>query len=230
MAATPESFEQKRLLQRKHDGKLKVECPASYEDVDVLELLDGIRVINLPKWAVDYAFEESLRTKTLSAPCRTIKIFLASSSELRQDRDNFELYFRQQNDMFRKQGIYLEIVRWENFLDAMSETRLQNEYNEAIRNCDIFVSLFFTRTGKYTEEEFNVAHRQFINHQKPLIYTFFNNGDVKMGTIGDEVFSLLNFKKKLGELGHFYTGYNNIEHLERQFKDQLGKILADGDW
>ena len=28
----PESFEQKRLLQRKRDGKLKVECPSSYED------------------------------------------------------------------------------------------------------------------------------------------------------------------------------------------------------
>jgi len=46
----PEYFEQKRLLQRKQDGKLKVECPASYEDVDVLELLDGINVKELPGW------------------------------------------------------------------------------------------------------------------------------------------------------------------------------------
>src|SRR5690606_1342226 len=42
--AEPEFFEQNRLLQRKRDGKLQVECPASYEDVDVLEMLDGIRV------------------------------------------------------------------------------------------------------------------------------------------------------------------------------------------
>src|SRR5690606_14407159 len=76
----------------------------------------------------------------------------ASSSELRADRDEFELYFRQQNDTLRKQGIYLQIVRWENFLDAMSETRLQDEYNKEIRDCDIFVSLFFTKTGKFTVE------------------------------------------------------------------------------
>ncbi|MEZ4659850.1 MAG: hypothetical protein R2911_20030 [Caldilineaceae bacterium] len=47
----------------------------------------------------------------------------------------------------------MQIDRWENFLDAMSPTRLQDEYNKAIRACDIFVSLFMTKTGKYTEEE-----------------------------------------------------------------------------
>lgn len=38
----PEFFEQKRLLQRKKDAKLTIECPASYEDVQVLALLDSI--------------------------------------------------------------------------------------------------------------------------------------------------------------------------------------------
>jgi hypothetical protein len=47
----PEFFEQKRLLQRKKDGKLTIECPASYADVNVLELLDGIQVRNMPKWS-----------------------------------------------------------------------------------------------------------------------------------------------------------------------------------
>jgi internalin A len=43
----------------------------------------------------------------------------------------------------------------------MSETRLQDECNKAIRDCDIFVSLFLTKTGKFTEEEFDVSHQQF---------------------------------------------------------------------
>lgn len=187
--------------------------PGSFEHVDVLELLDGIRLGHLPGWAKD----------------RTIKIFLASSPELRIDRDEFELYFLQQNDGFKKQGINLKIIRWENFLDAMSETRLQNEYNNAICDCDIFVSLFFTKTGKYTEEEFDVAHRQFMDTQKPKIYTFFKNAPVAMGNIGEEVVSLINFKRKLCDLGHFHTDYENIEHLKRQFKDQLDKLLAEDD-
>ena len=57
-------------------------------------------------------------------------------------------------------------MRWENFLDAMSETRLQNEYNKAVRDCDVFVSLFFTKTGKFTEEEFDVAHQQFKEYRE----------------------------------------------------------------
>ncbi|CAI8810618.1 hypothetical protein [Methylocaldum szegediense] len=45
------------------------------------------------------------------------------------------------------------------------------------------------------------------------------------GNIDKEVLSLLQFKDKLKELGHFYTGYDNIEHLKRQFKDQLEKLI-----
>ena len=136
--------------------------------MDVLELLDGIRMDKLPGWANE---------APPATPDRTIRIFLASSAELREDRDAFDLYFRQQNDQLRKEGFYLEIVRWENFLDAMSETRLQDEYNKAIRACDVFVCLFFTKTGKFTEEEFDVAHRQFKESGKPRIYTFFKNAD-----------------------------------------------------
>jgi hypothetical protein len=154
-----------------------------------------------------------------------VRIFLASSAELRDDRDEFELYFREKNDQYLPEGYYLEVVRWEHFLDAMSETRMQDEYNAAVRDCDIFVSLFFTKTGKFTEEEFDTAHRHFKATGRPRIYTFFKNADLKSGEITDEVMSLLKFKKKLQELEHFYTGYDNIEHLKRQFRDQLDILL-----
>jgi hypothetical protein len=183
--------------------------------VSVLELLDGIRVDKLPNWASEEP-----------PPGRTIRIFLASSAELREDRDAFDLYFRQQNDQLRRDGLYLEIVRWENFLDAMSETRLQDEYNQAICKCDIFVSLFFTKTGKFTEEEFDVAHRRFKSSGKPLIYTFFKNADIKMGSARkDDLQSLWAFQEKLAKLGHFHTTYDSIEHLKLQFRDQLDKIF-----
>lgn len=156
---------------------------------------------------------------------KIIKIFLASSSELREDRDQFDLYIRQQNDALIHKGIYLRIVRWEKFLDAMSSTGLQDEYNKEVRDCDIFVSLFFTKTGKYTEIEFNTAHQQFLSTKKPIIYTFFKNADIKSGDVSDEFFTLISFKKKLSKLKHFHTQYNEIEHLKRQFKDQLEMLL-----
>jgi hypothetical protein len=55
---------------------------------------------------------------------KTIKIFLASSSELKADRDEFRIFISRENDRLHKQGIYLEILQWEYFLDAISDTRL----------------------------------------------------------------------------------------------------------
>jgi hypothetical protein len=108
----------------------------------------------------------------------------------------------------------------------MSETRLQDEYKQAIRDCDIFVSLFFTKTGKFTEEEFDVPHRRFKSSGKPLIYTFFKNADIKMGSARkDDLQSLWAFQEKLAKLGHFHTTYDSIEHLKLQFRDQLDKIF-----
>ena len=81
---------------------------------------------------------------------KIIKIFLASSSELKGDREQFEIFINRKKDEYTEKGIYLKLILWENFIDAMSATRLQDEYNKAITECDIFVSLFHTKVGQYT--------------------------------------------------------------------------------
>ena len=97
----------------------------------------------------------------------TKKIFLASSSELKEDREQFEIFINRKNKSWFKKGVFLELVIWEDFLDFVSQTRLQDEYNEAIKECDLFVMLFFTKVGKYTEEEFETAFGQFKKTNKP---------------------------------------------------------------
>ena len=223
-APVPEFFDQKALLKRKEDNRLKVECPRSYELVDVLELLDGIRLDNLPIWANETPRATS--KAPLAASSREIRIFLASSSELREDRDAFELYFLQQNHGLLKKGFQLKVERWENLFSAMSKTRSQDEYNKVICKCDVFVSLFGTKTGKYTEEEFDVAHRQFKSTGKPLIYTFFKDTEIKTGNAPrKDLQSLWAFQDKLQKLEHFYDQYDSIEGLKLQFRGQLDKIL-----
>ncbi|MFM7789331.1 MAG: hypothetical protein ACKO90_14715 [Microcystis panniformis] len=71
---------------------------------------------------------------------KIIKIFLASSSELKDDREQFEIFINRKNKKYIEQGIFLELVVWEDFIDAMSKTRLQDEYNKAITQCQIYVS------------------------------------------------------------------------------------------
>ena len=64
---------------------------------------------------------------------RTIKIFLASSEELKADRDELRTFISVENDRLHKKGYYLQLVQWEYFLDAVSNTRLQDEYNKALK-------------------------------------------------------------------------------------------------
>lgn len=156
---------------------------------------------------------------------KTIRIFIASSSELKEDRDQFRLFISQENDRLHKEGLYLELVQWEYFLDAISDSRLQNEYNSAIKSCDIVVCLFFTKVGKYTAEEFDTAYQVFKDKGKPKIWTYFKNAQINTGSITNEINTLLAFKKKIGELGHFYTEYTNIDNLINKYRSQLDKFL-----
>ena len=80
----------------------------------------------------------------------TKKVFLASSAELKEDREQFEIFINRKNKDWNAKGVFLDLVVWEDFLDAMSQTRLQDEYNKAIRECELFVMLFWTKVGPYT--------------------------------------------------------------------------------
>ena len=94
---------------------------------------------------------------------------------------------------------------------------------------DIFVSLFFTKTGRYTDEEFQVAYQQFKSTGRPRIYTFFKNADIKTGDAREEdLSSLWAFQKRLKELGHFHTTYDNIDQLKQKFRDQLDELIERG--
>jgi hypothetical protein len=204
-------FDHAELVRRIQHGKSQVECGTSYQEIDVVKLL-----YQLPGWAISERGERFA----------ILRIFLASSSELRDDRDAFELYLRQQNDEFRRQGFYLEIVRWEYFLDAMSDTRLQDEYNKAVRACDVFVALFFTKAGKFTDEEFEAALGQFKASGRPKIFTYFKHAAINTGSARpDDLKSLWAFQDKLKALGHYQSNYENTDSLKLQFRDQLSKLI-----
>jgi internalin A len=108
------------------------------------------------------------------------------------------------------------------------QTRLQDEYNNAIRGSDIFVMLFFTKVGKYTTEEFETAFGEFKATKKPLIYTYFKDAATSTGSLDREhLQSLWDFQDKLKGLGHFYTVYKNLDDLKFKFDQQLDKLVEN---
>jgi hypothetical protein len=156
---------------------------------------------------------------------KTIKVFLASSAELKEDREQFEIWiYRKCKEWMTTHKLFLHLEIWEDFIDAMSATSLQDEYNKAIKNCDIFIMLLFTKVGKYTEIEFSTAFGHFQETQKPFIFTYFKDVPITVSEINENIVSLLQFKKRLNDLGHFCSVYKNIEDLKLQINNQFEKL------
>lgn len=68
---------------------------------------------------------------------KTIKIFLASSEELADDRNAFGNLVRRLDKIYEKRGIRVELFEWEDYDAAYNNRRKQDEYNEQIKASDI---------------------------------------------------------------------------------------------
>ena len=91
---------------------------------------------------------------------KEIKIFLASSFELEPDRARIGDLLRKLNDeVYEKRGIHLHLVKWEDLDSFYSSQGKQTEYDFQIRNCELFIGLFWHAAGKYTMHEVEVARK-----------------------------------------------------------------------
>lgn len=143
-----------------------------------------------------------------------IKIFVASSvDEFEKYRRELGDYILSLNNIYVKRGIYFEYDICENFSNAVSGKgiRKQDEYNEKIRESEYFYLLFGKKVGSYTEEEFNVALKQFHKTGLPRIYTYFQV--MKEGENPEK--SVLDFMNRLDQqLGHYYIMFKDIDSIK----------------
>ena len=158
---------------------------------------------------------------------KTIKIFLASSEELTDDRNAFGNLVRRLDKIYEKRGIRIELSPWEDFDAAYNNRRKQDEYNEIVKTSDMFLALFHTKAGKFTIEEFDIAIEEFRKKAAPKVYTYCK--DLKEGE--QESPELVDFKRKLfEELGHYWCRYDNRDSMQLHFIMQLQLIeSSDND-
>lgn len=153
-----------------------------------------------------------------------INIFLASSNELKFEREQFEIEIYRKTKSWFDRGIFLNLDIWEDMSARLSETGSQSEYDKFVKNADLFVFLAYTKVGMYTAEEFENAFGQFNSTKKPFIYTYFKSATANL--IVDD--SVAAFKSKLSELKHFYSNFNDFNDLWKQFNKELDRLEADG--
>ena len=157
---------------------------------------------------------------------KLIKIFLASSEEMDYDRMAFGNLVRRLDDVYEKRGVRLKLFEWEDYDSAFNDKRKQSEYNEKVRESDMFLALFHKKAGEFTVEEFDVASDAFREKASPKVYTFLR--DLRPGETASP--ELEEFKHRLfEEMGHFWCRYDNRDSLQFQFVMQLQLVENNMD-
>lgn len=149
---------------------------------------------------------------------KTIKIFLASSEELENDRNAFGNLVRRLDNIYEKRGIRIILCPWEDLDAAYNNRRKQDEYNDIVRASDLFLAVFHTKAGKFTIEEFDVATEEFKRKASPKVYVYCK--DLQPGET--ESPELQEFKRRLyDEMGHYWSRYGNRDTMQLHFVMQL---------
>ena len=167
----------------------------------------------------------------------TIKIFIASSEELDYERQVIGNLVRRLDDIYEAHDTRIKLFEWEDFDAAYNDKRKQDEYNEKVRESDIFLALFHLRGGKFTIEEFNEAWEKQTHNSNFKAYVYFR--ELENGEVASD--ELKKFQEQLKTKKHPYVRtYANRDSLKLQLVAQLlcaypglrdaVSPTNDGDW
>lgn len=91
-------------------------------------------------------------------PMTTIRIFLASSEELKCERLVLAEMITKLNYAWAEHDIVLRLVKWEYLDSSMGAQHKQEDYNDHLKECDMCAVLYWTKFGMYTEIELQTAY------------------------------------------------------------------------
>lgn len=152
-----------------------------------------------------------------------IKIFLASSEELKRERLEIANLIGHMNLAMEDDNVRIYLVKWE-YLDAsMSVRHKQEEYNKVLEQCDICLVLFATKFGKYTESELKTAYERFCNEGNDIgkLAVFFKDSETETDELNEfkstfrdsyPKISAVRFESELSLKKEFLNVWNVYQH------------------
>lgn len=81
---------------------------------------------------------------------KKITLFLASSNELKAEREQFEIEIYRKCKAWFDKGIFLYLDIWEDLSARMAAEGSQSEYNKKVQAADLFILLVYSKVGMYT--------------------------------------------------------------------------------
>lgn len=139
---------------------------------------------------------------------KSIRIVLASPSDLLQERTLITNIIERKDAFCKRSGLTLDLRRWEDTTPGASKTGAQGIIDDDldIKNADVFICMFWERIGTVidelgetgTEHELNIALDSFTKYEKPDIKFLLkksDNKDPKIMEIAKKVQSLALYRE-----------------------------------
>ncbi|EON74874.1 hypothetical protein ADIS_4669 [Lunatimonas lonarensis] len=157
-------------------------------------------------------------------------IFLASSYELQPEREKFEIFIGRQNKRLVKKNVQFHLEIWEDMGAELNNGRKQDDYNKILNDAEIVVVLFWTKMGKYTQEEFELAYGRFKETGRPIIYVYEKTQEENSTPKEWEIKSKMEFLDRLLTLGkeQFHSTFQHKSDLLYHFQQTLFDLFDKG--
>ena len=222
-------FDFEYLRFRLEKGRYKVECEKSLIEINVMELFENSFVLENFKNENIFQLKSEIERVGKQA-IKKINLFLASSNELSAERIQIEQAMSRKNKSLKKQEFSIDLLIWEDGKHIGKSMRSQDNYNLEIEQCDFFVMLFYSKVGKYSLEEFNLAHTLFGDKGMPRIQVYQKNIDLPKDLSKADYDSRHEFLELLKEMEHFPDLFDNPHKLVRDLEIAIDKLLEDEDF
>lgn len=158
---------------------------------------------------------------------KELKVFIASSNELSAERVFIGALAGKLDTMLREQGIRIKLFEWEDFDAAYNGRRKQDEYNDNVRDSDVFFALFMKKLGAFTVEEYHVAAASFAFKGRPEVHVL-----VKEKNGGEPSVELRQFLCEISSTkGTTVEKFSSIDEMQYLFvKHIYGALHLNASW
>ena len=159
---------------------------------------------------------------------KPIRVFCASPGDVTDAREAVQEIVAQLDQIWRDRGVALEFDGWED--TGPSGGRPQDEINELVDGCDVFVGLLNGRwgfpTGKYKsgfEEEYKRALARYQAEEAPELCVYFT----KLSSRDSQMHLVEEFRQRLERTQEaYYRSFENLDGLRELVHRRVERYLT----
>jgi Domain of unknown function (DUF4062) len=164
-------------------------------------------------------------------------VFIASPSDLAEERKKAFEVVADVNKLFKRGGISIDLLGWEERLPGYG--RPQAQINQDVEACDLFIGFLWRRwgtppgiTSAFTsgfEDEFSIAIARRERTGSPEIWMYFKKVDPEqLADPGAELQRVIDFKKSLIEGKQIlFSEFQGLTEWDKVLRDALSGHLLD---